>query len=446
MTGSPEPREVGSPPPCGGGVPPGSRPIPIDATPESPPPGRSPVECRARSLEDVRSQLIEKLDLMHVGRDLIDRLIESLGAARGSLLMINPHTGRMRMVAGVGVPAELIGTDLKPASRRISDWVLRERQSLILHGVVRDRRFDSGVGGSGIESALCLPLLADGQALGVANLSRVSPSPMFREEDRQQAESLATALAAILNEVQGIGWARRSWNALGAATGGRSSVLWSTPRYEIATCRVSSRLERGDLVERAVHDDGSQTLLVADVAGWGSEAHAAAAFLRGLFQAFGRSRGSPSAFATAINIELCRRQAPPAALWLAHLGGTGRLLSCVAGLPPPMVVAPGQGGARQLTAGGPMAGALPDAVFDQESLQLLPGDRVLAVTDGIPNASNAAGEWFGLERVGALATEHRQQPVARLSSVICSEALAFSGLHSPVDDLMVVALRYSRDE
>jgi serine phosphatase RsbU (regulator of sigma subunit) len=79
-------------------------------------------------------------------------------------------------------------------------------------------------------------------------------------------------------------------------------------------------------------------------------------------------------------------------------------------------------------------------------LRLLPGDVVVAVSDGLLQAQDATGQPFGFERLSELLSEQRRQPLDRMVETICRAALDFTGHPRPPDDVLVFALRYSRDE
>lgn len=401
-----------------------------------------------RRLEQSRGWLSSRLDASAAGSELLKVLVEATASSRASLLVTNPHTGRLRILAAFGLPPDIVGHDLEHARRRISDWVLRERRTLLLNGEVRDRRFDGSVPHE-VESALCLPLVGDGGAIGVLNLSRGSADRPFAPADLATGEHLARALSAALEQVLERQAAEWSWRRLRAAGQGlqRTEGLLQARRWQIAATQIPCPLVAGDVRERLVHPDGSQTVLVADVAGRGVEAVARAALLQGLFAGLGRGSASPAELARRMNAELCRRLGPGglATAWLATLSPSGQLASCTAGAAPPWWV-PFEGDAvRRLDVGGPLLGAIPDAGFDEQDLRLLPGDAVTAVTDGVLGARDAAGDAFGPERVEELAVEHRRQPLDRLAERVAHAALAHQGTARPVDDLTVFALRYSRD-
>jgi hypothetical protein len=70
-----------------------------------------------------------------------------------------------------------------------------------------------------------------------------------------------------------------------------------------------------------------------------------------------------------------------------------------AGHPPALRVNPKHGEVEQLTSRGLMLGIVPNAVYDEKSLTLEPGDRLCFYTDGVVDSRNVSKETFGLERL-----------------------------------------------
>jgi len=133
-------------------------------------------------------------------------------------------------------------------------------------------------------------------------------------------------------------------------------------------------------------------VLVADVSGKGIPAAMALTLLRSTFRTLAREGATPA--------ELARRLA--AALYDEWLGTpyvtcligrfettAPRLTSTNAGHPPGLVL--GMKGTRYLTQGGPPLGLLPDASFQEETLDLEAGDICVMVTDGITEALDKSG-------------------------------------------------------
>ena len=120
------------------------------------------------------------LDSRRAAEDLLGLLASSVGATRGSLMLANPSSGRLHIVAGLALPEGCLGEDLPPAPRRISDWVMREGRAMVLDGELRDERFAASAARDRIASALCVPLPGSSGMIGVVNLARTAPAARGR--------------------------------------------------------------------------------------------------------------------------------------------------------------------------------------------------------------------------------------------------------------------------
>ena len=73
---------------------------------------------------------------------------------------------------------------------------------------------------------------------------------------------------------------------------------------------------------------------------------------------------------------------------------------CNAGHPPPLLLRDGT--FHELGGAGVLLGRFADARYTAVTTPLMSGDRIVAYTDGIPEARNARNEMFGEERLRAL--------------------------------------------
>src|SRR5947207_3607053 len=160
------------------------------------------------------SQLEAALDPRRAAGDLLGLLVSSVDATRGSLMLVNARSGRLHIVAGLSLPEGILGQDLPPAPRRISDWVMRERKAMVMNGEVRDARFEASAARDRISSALCVPLPGAGGVAGVLNLARTGLAPAFTPEDLAAIEAVTPAVTAILERIVELGNARPLWQQL----------------------------------------------------------------------------------------------------------------------------------------------------------------------------------------------------------------------------------------
>ncbi|WP_084507656.1 PP2C family protein-serine/threonine phosphatase [Geminicoccus roseus] len=81
--------------------------------------------------------------------------------------------------------------------------------------------------------------------------------------------------------------------------------------------------------------------------------------------------------------------------------GTGRLVLCQAGHPPPLHVRRSDREVVMVGDGGPVVGLFPDAVYENVEIDLQPGDRLVLYSDGIIECCGPNDELYSEERFAA---------------------------------------------
>lgn len=115
---------------------------------------------------------------------------------------------------------------------------------------------------------------------------------------------------------------------------------------------------------------------------------------------------------------------------------------------PTVIVVPARGGPfREFTKAGCALGHFSDEPvrYEEEVIQLQPGDRVLAYTDGVVEWRNAGGEPFGEERLRGCLAEPRPGSVEDLAALLRERLYGHAGLMRCHDDLTAVLLEYQGD-
>jgi serine phosphatase RsbU (regulator of sigma subunit)/dihydrofolate reductase len=133
-----------------------------------------------------------------------------------------------------------------------------------------------------------------------------------------------------------------------------------------------------------------------------------------------------------------------ATFFYAELDCASRTLHYVnGGHNPPAVLRKEDGAWRvfRLADGGPVVGLLADAVYKEQRLHLLPGDVLLAFTDGISEAMNASEDEWGEDRMIAEAQAHADLNAEEMLQGLFREADAFAAGAPQHDDMTLVILR-----
>ncbi len=213
--------------------------------------------------------------------------------------------------------------------------------------------------------------------------------------------------------------------------------------FEVAAASISCQAIGGDFFDYFDLPNHGFGFALGDVAGKGPSAALLAAVLQGIFFANAQRGGKPAGTIQEINEALVRRtvQSQFATVFYGVLFPNGCLTCCNAGHNPPLLV--GRSGVRRLNTGGLIVGAFERLTFDEEVVQLDPGDLLVAFSDGTTEAVNSDGEEFGEERLLSTIEINRDLSVPALLRSLLDTVHRFSGGEAPTDDRTILVLRYS---
>lgn len=125
-------------------------------------------------------------------------------------------------------------------------------------------------------------------------------------------------------------------------------------------------------------------------------------------------------------------------LFYAELDSNGSLVYCNAGHVPPLLWHAGQ--VQELSRGGVVLGPNPRAQYERGYAHLEPGSILLAFTDGIIEAEDAAGTMFDKERLKDLLQSRTWTSARELVEEVFQAVRRFSGPDLPRDDQTALAV------
>jgi len=181
----------------------------------------------------------------------------------------------------------------------------------------------------------------------------------------------------------------------------------NSPHFRVAARYVPMTSVAGDFYDYIVADDHQAGLLIADVSGHGVPAALIASMVK---LAAASQRGladEPSRFLSGMNSALfgnTQNQFVTAAY--VHLNAELRELRYSAAGHPPLLLVRNECVTR-IEENGLMLGAFGVASYSTAVHKLEAGDRIVMYTDGILEASNAAGDFFGHDGLCNLLAETR---------------------------------------
>jgi sigma-B regulation protein RsbU (phosphoserine phosphatase) len=211
----------------------------------------------------------------------------------------------------------------------------------------------------------------------------------------------------------------------------------------VASAWQPARAVGGDYFDVVKLGENRLALCIADVSGKGVPAALLMANLQASLRASIRDLDSPARVCSIINGMLCESIAADkfVTFFCGVLDAASRTFRyCNAGHPYPILVS--SGAVRTLDQGGAVLGVFSAWKYEDFSVDLSSGDRLLLFTDGITEAEGPQGEEFGMEKVAAFAKTHAANSAAKINQLLLAQVTEFCGAQFQDDaTLLVLAVK-----
>ncbi len=211
------------------------------------------------------------------------------------------------------------------------------------------------------------------------------------------------------------------------------------PGIAVATAWRPARAVGGDYFDVLQLEGNRLAICIADVSGKGVPAALLMANVQARLRASVRDLDSPARVCSIMNGMLCESIAANkfVTFFCGVLDAGSRTFRyCNAGHPYPILVS--GGAAQTLEHGGAVLGVFPSWNYQDSSINLKSGDRLLLFTDGITEAEDTQGEEFGVERVTAFGKVHADSSAAYLNEQLLAQVSDFCGAQFQDDATLVV--------
>ena len=217
--------------------------------------------------------------------------------------------------------------------------------------------------------------------------------------------------------------------------------------YDLAAFLEPARAVGGDLYDFFEPRPHRLFFLLGDVAGKGLPGCLFMAVSKSLYRSTAlRLSRDAALIMNEANQEITRDNAE--SLFVTIFAGilsvdTGALEYSNAGHEEPYVLRAGAPLGRLAAIGGPPLCVIDDFTYEAGSAQLVPGDVLCLMTDGVVEAMNAAGELYGRARLETVLNDLRGRPPEAVVEAIRADVARFAAGAEPADDLAILALRWN---
>ncbi|HSR69174.1 MAG TPA: SpoIIE family protein phosphatase [Acidobacteriota bacterium] len=208
----------------------------------------------------------------------------------------------------------------------------------------------------------------------------------------------------------------------------------------------------GDYYDFLGLEDRRICLALGDISGKGISAALLMASLQGLLRSHATQQGAEVAsILQRVNRLMCTstEASKYATFFCAIYDDRSRRLTFVnAGHNPPFLFRPRLSGGNgesdslietlRLRTGGMVVGIFPESEYEQETVQMKPGDVLVVFSDGVSEARNESDEEYGEERLQRIVCENIELPASKMCDMVVKDIRRFTGQAPQHDDLTLM--------
>jgi hypothetical protein len=358
-------------------------------------------------IEQLSEQLSALLNFSAVSQSSLEQARRLIAATHGTILITDETDGLLRIAASFGPSSNgsaIPPGPLLPASRFAASILERGIAEIVNNCGSDPRTFDSD---GSLTALISAPLRAGQRTVGIISLANTDACSSYSAADLKLLNTIALQTAAAIansllcDEMVEAARERAAYAAeLQAASTVQQLLLQSTsrstPGFQVDSVYLPASEVGGDFFFVSPAPDGSLTAIVGDVSGKGLTAAMRVAMILGALRR--ETSYDPNDILSSLNNALIAQgQLGFTTACCIRLFLSGEYTLANAGH-----IAPYISGREIHTAPALSLGLAPSQTYELVHGHLLQGERLVLLSDGIPEARSKTGELYGFERLPSL--------------------------------------------
>lgn len=408
-------------------------------------------------------QLSSTVDRRQLLSLIMDNTNKILHAEASSIILMDQESGDLYFEVATGDAAEEIKRIHLPAGQGVAGWVQIHGQSVIINDVTKDERWSSKVSDASslkTRNMLCVPIASNGALLGVVQVINKKNKNKFNKNELHLLEQLSSPIAMSLENMMLYEALRHSMDSLSKTTAAKEKMhsemklakeiqLNMLPGHTFKYHNISleatllpAREVGGDFYHFFKLDDEHILICLGDVSDKGMPAALFMSALMIWIKAKATSHVSVEEIVYAINQELSSDTSTMfATLFIAIINSkTGEMSFCDAGHCNVYIINSNIN--KVETIKDLPIGVMPHIPYHMGTYQLKNNDQLLLYTDGITEAENSKGEWFGEARFEHYLNDHLEKIDI---SMLINHVKDFADAPQS-DDIAIMKILFNDDE
>jgi phosphoserine phosphatase RsbU/P len=406
------------------------------------------------TLYQITRVINSSLEFEQVLDNVMDAVMHVTRAERGVLMIADDHTGALRIQVARNVSGDILQKE-DAYSTTIVNQVVSTRQPLLTNNAMFDERFAPGqsIIMRGLRAILCAPMIVQERLVGVVYVDTSMRHGNFNDSDRDLLSAVAGQAGIAIENARLYAVAvekGRMERELQMAREIQEGLLpREMPRikgYEIAARWRSAREVAGDFYDLFSLGENSFGVVIADVSDKGAPSALFMAVARTLIRSHASYGLSPLETLSQTN-DLILEDAEKGGMFVTVYHSVFRVdgysVNVNAGHNPTLLYRHKTRQVSLMPRGGRAIGWFPNNPLRADELQLEPGDIMVYYTDGLTEAENHTGDFFGDQRLAAAMTEIGSKSAETVIEHIVNRVDQFCDGAPPFDDLTLLVIRYT---
>jgi serine phosphatase RsbU (regulator of sigma subunit)/anti-sigma regulatory factor (Ser/Thr protein kinase) len=395
---------------------------------------------RVRDLQWITDAALPHVGLQDLLDQLLDRVVQVFAADQGAILLHGDGGSRLELHASRGVSPHLEADHYRSIADRLAGRLASSRRPVTLERRETSGALEALLASAGMQSVLGLPLILDGQLLGVLYVGTRLLRP-FSDDDAALLQLVGDRVALAVDRARLFEQERHIAETLQRSL--LPEQLPQIPGLKVAVRYLPAGAGMevgGDWFDMFELGDGHVALAMGDVVGRGVRAAALMGKLRTALEAYAFDGRSPEEVVDRLHALMERQHRAEMATLLyvainpdregAELANAGHM---------PLLIRGPDGDTRFTTrSASPPLGALPFVRFDGMHVHIEPGSTLLLFTDGLVEVRGTSIE-LRLDELRRMVEAGPSDP-----ELLCDAVLErMLGSEEPQDDVALLVLRLS---
>ncbi|MCG8608469.1 SpoIIE family protein phosphatase [bacterium] len=333
----------------------------------------------------------------------------------------------------------------------LTGWMIKNRKPLLINDISRDETFKlQRELFKEIHSILSVPLLCKGRLIGVLNVFNKKGGLDFSSEDQRLLSIISSQSAQVIENARLYEEEKQLREFEKELETARSMQMRLLPKesphipcFEVAGVSHPAREVGGDYYDFIDLGDKSWGIALGDVVGKGVPA----ALLMSNLQATLRSQAWTNTsivecISKTNNILYLNTESNKfATLFYGTLSPETSVFRYVnAGHNFPFHFDQ-KGNVSSLEKGGIVLGLIPDCPFEEDEIELKPGELVVIYSDGVTEAENTKEELFDEQRLQEVVNQSKHLNAQQLVDLLVERVKSFTGAKAQDDDITLIVLK-----